>query len=323
MYHHVSNDVRGIGLGEIGQPLDNATRLKGLIHFPWLNALARGPSLHEIMHIWANYGVQTSYDVHWGFSSAEGQLGGFQLENLVDLGGGLWSAGSFGTYANGGNTVPYSLWELYLGGFVGQDEVPDLWNAPEGRWTGDRTEAGHAIFKAAEHSTLTVEAFVETHGPREPDHASAPKELRGAVIVLEDDDHALHHWDDLLEQVRWLSHPGPDTPFRNLYNYHEATGGRGRLVLDGLRELRRNTPLAGVRELQLRFVCPAPGMPAGTGAAALTAPDMEMPPPDFRKVRGARLPFYPGEHDRERAEDRRAPSLPTVVAERRTSGAAF
>ena len=285
VYHHVSNDVRGIGLGEIRQPPDNAIRLKGLIHFPWLNALAWGPSLHEIMHIWANHGVETAYSSHWGFSSAEGQLGGFRLDDLVDLGGGLWSAGIFGTITNGGNGVPYSPWELYLGGFVGPDEVPDLWNAPDGRWTGERTEAGHSIFEAVEHSKLTVEEFVETHGSREPDHASAPKELRGAVIVLEDDDHRLHHWDDLLEQVRWLSHPGPETAFRDFYNYHEATGGRGRLVLDGLRELRRETPLTAIPELRLMQVCPAPGMPAVIGAAALAAPDVEMmrTPTDFRE----------------------------------------
>ena len=261
VYHHVSNDVRGIGLGEFKHPPDNATRLKGVIHFPWLGALAWGPSLHEIMHIWANHGVETSYGAHWGFSSADGQLGGFRLENLVDLGGGLWSAGSFGTIANGGNGVPYSPWELYLGGFVGPDEVPDLWVAPEGSWTGERTEAGRAIFEAAEHSTLTVEEFVETHGEREPDHVAAPKELRGAVIVLEDDDHRLHHWDELLEQVRWLSHPGPDAAIRDMYNYHEATGGRGRLVLDGLRELHRETPLARVPTLRLIQVCPSPGAP--------------------------------------------------------------
>jgi len=271
VYHHVSNEVRGIGLGEIRQPPDNATRLKGLIHFPWLGALAYGPSLHEIMHVWANYGVETAYSSHWGFSSAEGQLGGFRLADLVDLGGCRWSAGSFGTISNGGNGVPYSPWELYLGGFVGPDEVPDLWVAAEGRWTGERTEAGQAIFEAEEHTTLTIDEFVETHGAREPDHASAPKEMRGAVIVLEDDDHRLHHWDDLLEHVRWLSHPGRDAAVRDMYNFYEATAGRGRLVLDGLLELRRDTPVSGVRALRLEQVCLVAGA-LPTNPVSLTRP---------------------------------------------------
>ncbi len=276
VYWQVSNEVDGIGLDPFERPSYGSTRLKGVIHFPYLRALAHGPSLHELMHIWANFGVETSAGAHWGFSSAEGQLGGFRLENLVDLGGGLWSAGTFGSIGSGGNRVPYSPWELYLGGFVGPDEVPDLWNAPEGRWTGDRTEAGHSIFEAAERSTLTVEEFVETHGPRDPDHASAPKELRGAVIVLEDDDYQLHHWNLLLEQVRWLSYPGRSAAFQQLYNYHEATGGRGRLVLDRLVELRRETPLSAISELRLIQVCPAPGMPAAIGAAALTSPDVRV-----------------------------------------------
>ena len=298
VYYHVSNDVRGIGLDELRRPPDNASRLKGLIHFPWLGALSHGPSLHELMHAWANYGVETAYRSHWGFSSAAGQLGGFRLDDLVDLGGGRWSAGSFGTIANGGNEVPYSPWELYLGGFVGPDEVPDLWVAAEGRWTDERTDAGRAIFEAAEHSTLTVEGFVETHGAREPDHVSAPKELRGAVIVLEDDDHQLHHWHDLLEQVRWLSHPGPDAANRRLYNYHEATGGRGRLVLDGLRELRRETPLSAISTLRLIQVCPAPGAGVATdGAPTVPATELILPPADFGEGRDLR----PGG----RTEDRR------------------
>ena len=284
VYHHVSNHVRGIGLDELKYPPDNATRLKGLIHFPWLDALGYGPSLHEIMHIWANHGVETSYGAHWGFSSADGQLGGFRLEDLVDLGGGLWSAGRFGTIANGGNRVPYSPWELYLGGFVGPDEVPDLWVAPGGRWTGERTENGLSIFEAAEHSTLTLDEFVETHGEREPDHVAAPKELRGAVIVLEDDDHKLRRWNGLLEQVRGLSHPGPHAAFGLRYNYHEATGGRGRLVLDGLRDLHRETPLARVPALRLIQVCPSPGAPSPIDAASPTAPWADGPSPaDFGK----------------------------------------
>ncbi len=271
VYHHVSNEVRGIGLGEIREPPDNAARLKGVIHFPWLDALSDGPSLHEIMHVWANYGVATAYSSHWGFSSAHGQLGGFRSEDLVDLGGGLWSAGRFGTITNGANRVRYSPWELYLGGFVGPEEVPDLWVAAEGAWTGERTEAGHSIFEAVEHETLTVDEFVETHGPREPDHFDAPKELRGAVIVLEDDDHQLHHWTRFLWRVRGLSHPGPHEAFRGRHNYHTATGGRGRLVLDGLLDLRRETP-AGAPALRLEQVCPPPGIPLGADASSLAAP---------------------------------------------------
>ena len=280
VYLRVSNDVDGIGLDASEKPTYGSTRLKGVMHFHDLRALARGPSLHELMHMWANYGVQTSYDVHWGFSSAAGQLGGFRQEDLVDLGDGLWTAGSFGTYANGGNGLPYSPWELYLGGFIGPEDVPDLWVAAEGHWTGERTEAGHRIFEAAEHSTLTVEAFVETHGPREPDHVEAPKELRGAVIVLEDDDHQLRHWNVLLEQVRWLSHPGRHLGFDDLYNYHEATGGRGSLVLDGLLDLRRETP-PGARALRLEQVCPPPDMPAGTDASLLAAPWTDLARPTF------------------------------------------
>ena len=274
VYYRASNETRGIGRDLFRDEAYGSMRLKGVIHFHWLGALANGPALHELMHMWANYVVPAphEYGAHWGFSSAAGQLGGFRLEDLADLGGGRWSAGVFGAYANGGNGVPYSPWELYLGGFIGPDEVPDLWHAPDGHWTGERTAAGHRIFEALGHAMVSVGDVVAEHGPRDPGHEAAPKALRGAVIVLEDDDYALHHWDELLEQVRWLSHPGPDWSFGRAYNYHEATGGRGRLVLDGLRALRRETPLSGLPAPRLERVCPAPGAPMGVAPRLLTAP---------------------------------------------------
>ena len=91
------------------------------------------------------------------------------------------------------------------------------------------------------------------------------------MIVLEDDDHQLRHWNILLEQVRWLSHPGPYERYRNLYNYHQATGGRGSLVLDGLRELRLDTP-SGSPVLRLEQICPPPGAPTGDDASLLAVP---------------------------------------------------
>lgn len=275
VYYSVSNNVGGIGLGEYRDP-DLPPRLKGVIHFPWRKALSEGPSLHELMHAWANYGVPTVWPYHWGFSSADGQLGGFRLENLVDLGGGRWSAGNFDLVgrplSTDGRTqlfndVPYSPWELYLGGFVGPEEVPDLWYAPEGRFTGERTEEGYRVFEAEHPATLTVDEFIGMHGPREPHHADAPKTLRGAVIVLEDDRWRMRRWEELLADVRWLARPRSGN--RRDYNFHEATGGRGRLFLDGLRERRRETPFA-VAELHLEQVCPPPGAPPLSPVSWLT-----------------------------------------------------
>jgi hypothetical protein len=325
VYHRVSNDVRGIGLdGGERDPAYASTRLKGVVHLPYRAALKWGHSLHELMHVWGNYGVATSEFGHWGFSSAGGQLGGFRLEDLEDLGGGRWSAGEF--HANRsvglhgqphtGNHAPYAPLELYLAGLAGPEEVPDLWIAPEGRWTDERTAAGHWIFEAESPRTLTIGGFVAEHGAREPDHRSAPRELRGAVIVLEDDDHQLRQhggWRFMRDDVRWLSLPRAPAEGEfgdyedSLVNYHQATGGRGRLVLDGLLELRRDRPLARVPRLRLERVCPAPGAAAPRPAADLrraweprtparNAVRRIIPPPfpDARDFRGGELGYEIG-----------------------------
>ena len=91
--------------------------------------LLYGPSLHELMHNWANFNINTtcfdpfgpgsgSYDFipHWGFSGCGGQLGGFDQSTLVGNVGGnpnQYTAGinghaGFGQFANGGNGLPYS-----------------------------------------------------------------------------------------------------------------------------------------------------------------------------------------------------------------------
>ena len=80
------------------------------------------------MHHWGNHSLSTgnlaaySFDQnvqlpedklkqinagsHWGISSVNGQLGGFDLSTLQELPGNWYTANRFGTYANGGNSIP-------------------------------------------------------------------------------------------------------------------------------------------------------------------------------------------------------------------------
>ena len=234
-----------------------------MIHFPYNRALMNGPSLHEILHAWANFAVPTAVGAHWGFSSANGQLGGFDLANLEDLGGGRYAAGRFGTFANGGNGPPYSPIELYFAGFLPPEGVPDLWVAEDGQWvrgadgTRARTEAGSGIFEAADVRTYTVDDIVERNGPRAPAMGEAQWNFRAALILLTDDDHPAtqDQLDTMSRHAAWFSQPGSDD--RDwLHNFHEATQGRGSITLDGLAEVRRATA----------------GLPAGLPASYGTVP---------------------------------------------------
>ena len=114
-YRRMRNDVEGIGRPvsdfALKSLLPSLSRLQGVVYLnnnepkAGFHSLANGPSLHEIMHAWANSVVSTTQPGHWGLSSANGQLGGFDPETLEDLGGGRYAA----NFPPGGTRRPYTL----------------------------------------------------------------------------------------------------------------------------------------------------------------------------------------------------------------------
>ena len=246
----VQNDVKGIGMETFANNEDwgSAGRLQGasffgsysIYHDHDLSIFAEGPTLHELMHQWANFVVPSAWGSHWGFSSADGNLGGFDIADLVDHGGGRYSAGGFTVAGAADNVVPYGPIELYLAGFLPPDQVPDLWVAEDGEWLLDeegehvRAPDGSWMFTASQIRTYTIEEIIAEHGARVPDVSQSRKDFRGAVILLVDENHpatqeALR---TLSEDVSWFSHPDEDESHR--YNFYEATGGRGTIAMDGL-----------------------------------------------------------------------------------------
>ena len=246
IYFSVMNDTDGIGVSRfLDSRYGSAGRLRGVVHLPQNTMLRFGPSLHELLHAWANYAVPTTHGSHWGFSSANGQLGGFDIADLVDHGGGRWTAGGFGLVANGGNSVPYSPVELYLAGLALPEEVPDLWVAEDGEWlrdeTGDfvRVENGYLIFTADTVRLWTIADIVAKNGERNPPMAKH-RHQRAAVVLLVDDSHLpspaiLHTVSNFAD---WLALQGDDGS--DMYNYYEATLGRGTLTLGGLSGFRKS-----------------------------------------------------------------------------------
>ena len=247
IYGGVRNDVEGVGQ-RIYSPGDRwgaVEKLQGVMHFPKAGYIRSGPTLHELMHRWANYVVPSISYSHWGFSSADGQLGGFDIDNLINHGDGRYSAGDFGPFANGGNRVPYSPIELYLAGFIPPEDVPDLWVAEDGEWLDSEDGApvlddnGFGMFTASRVRTYSIEDIIAEHGPRVPESAHAQHDFRAAAILLTDEDHpATEEILDLVSSdVAWFSHPGNDDHY--LSNFFEATGGKGTMAMDGLSQFRK------------------------------------------------------------------------------------
>ena len=239
----VQNTIQGIGKSRYSrnQTVGSAGKLNAILHFPYKWALLEGPSLHEIMHSWANYTIPTALRVHWGFSSANGQLGGFDRANLIEHGGGRYAAGFFGLIANFGNSLPYSPIELYFAGLIPPSEVPDLWVAEDGEWTDEWDDAsGGRIFTASQVSTWSIERIVAEHGARIPNSRQSQKDFRAAFILLIDSKRPAQQGtlDDLSAEVQEFTHAGPDDDYS--FNFWEATGGRATLTMDGLSAYRRS-----------------------------------------------------------------------------------
>ena len=254
-YAGVMNDVKGIGKSIFNDDSwGSAGKLQGVINFGGysiyqdraLSILAEGPTLHELMHRWANSIVSAGYGGHWGFSNANGNIGGFDIANLVDHGGGRYTAGNFDVAGVADNVTPYSPIELYLAGFIPPEEVPDLWVAEDGEWLRDeegsiiRADNGHLMFTASQVRTYTIEDIIAEHGPRVPDSSQAQGDFRAAVILLVDQEHPAprESLETLSDDVAWFSHPDEDESYR--YNFYEATGGRGTITMDGLSEFLKD-----------------------------------------------------------------------------------
>ena len=245
-YSRVRNDVEGIGLQRFyDNAYGSAERLKGVLYFSSNHITRRahplpyGPALHEIMHKWANFLVPTALWGHWGFSSAYGQLGGFDNATLQDLGDGRYAA-DFGEPGRG-----YSAIELYLAGYLPPEEVPDLLVAEGAEWVKDEgriaeTSEGYEMFTAERWRTYTIDDIVALDGPRVPAWNKSQRHFRAAVVLLSDDDHpaTLAQIRALSANVVQFSRRGSDD-LEGFHNYYEATRGLGSITMDGLLAARK------------------------------------------------------------------------------------
>ena len=270
--YSVSNDVQGIGRPEFVSSTDygSAGRLKAVFDFPATGStFYNGPALNAVTQQWANYIVEPS--LHWGFTSAYGQLGGFRAERLADLGGGRYSAGDFNPIDN---DVPYSPIELYLAGFIPPDEVPELLVAEDAEYLYENgrqafSDGGYPIFTASRIARFSVEDIIAEHGVRAPDHTQSQRAFRAAAILLIDQANPAYtsRLDELSEEVAWFSLAEERDPQNYFYNFYQATGGRATMAMGGLSEFNTGIPVPSTpvrisaRSARARDVQDAPDEP--------------------------------------------------------------
>jgi hypothetical protein len=266
----VSNSVAGIGINPFDETglYGSAGKLKSCFVLWARTYMEDGPFLHEFAHNWCNFlipenefsyatppdndyetcgsagkdwcATKTTFD-HWGFAGCGGQLGGFEQstlkENVDDIPGkyhaGIAGQESFGFNANGGNSVPYSKFELYLMGMVPLDQVPpfdafsgvklldsEFHGGAYGEWNGK--------FFAATRTTYTPEKILKDFGARNPTSSDAQKDFKALVVLVTNKPLASvtkASLDETNAQLTDMSLKADNEKYG--YNFWEATGGIG------------------------------------------------------------------------------------------------
>ncbi|MCA8837339.1 MAG: hypothetical protein K8963_05755 [Proteobacteria bacterium] len=253
----VQSNVKGIGQdtpSNKSATYGSDGKLKGVLSLFTVDSLTRGPALHELAHCCANYvipftGDESLYAVHWGYSggSSAGQLGGFTQSSLVVNTGELgpnspqYIVDDFGLVANGGNSVPYNELELYLMGFIPATQVQpfDVFTGISGavRDVSRVATGGKAIigFNATKREQWTIERIVAEHGARLPSAAESQKDFTMLVVLVSAGVPTDEQFDTADEGAENIGRNQDDGNPR-YYSFWEATGGRGTMRTNELRQ---------------------------------------------------------------------------------------
>ena len=244
----VSNKVLNIGrdIMDLADSYGAANgRLKSNIQLVG-SSITNSPLLHEIVHTYANFTIDSvgffgngltekMLRAHWGYTggNTRGQLGGFVQSTLKENVNGIsnkYSVASFGQIANGGNTVPFSEFELYNMGILPLDSVKTF-DVFRGIQTSTDSNSVNT-FTANSRVTFNKAKIVSALGARVPSAADAQKDFNALFIVLTPRPLTNAQIDQYDDQIIKMTKRGDDGT--SFYNFWEATNGLGTLNASGL-----------------------------------------------------------------------------------------
>lgn len=240
----VSQKTTGIGAGvfDFAGRYGSAGKLKSIMSLTRKDYILFGPSLHELMHTWGNFaisagaydpfgpgccgGAMDDYQPHWGFTGGNtaGQLGGFVQSTLVGNVNGKanrYRTEEFGQFANGGNSVPYSDFELYLMGMIPLSGVAPFDVFRDITAYDDKTHEFEATTKVRYDNTRILSELQE----RSPSQATSQKAFRLLIVVLSDAPLTDLEWKTYDKDSERFGMAADEGTF--LFNFWEATGGKG------------------------------------------------------------------------------------------------
>jgi hypothetical protein len=223
-------------------------RIKGVIGVPYVPNDYYPPFAHETLHYWAQYldpsfgfGEMRGYSEgpHWGASSVNGQLGGFDPATLRCLtpagaappactalpsGRVRYVVGAFGGNANAFRNAPYSELELYLMGLLPDSGVPEsfalLTDAEIDQSTYDDAAKTFQV-EASGIQALPFSNIVARHGKRVL-LEEAERHFKAAFVVISAQPAA----DDVMKDIaRWSAVFGNRLQYSNWESFETVAGG--------------------------------------------------------------------------------------------------
>ncbi len=143
--------------------------------------------------------------------------------------------GGFGLFANGGNGVKYSNFELYLMGLIQPCEVEDIVYFDNVTQSSDdynnRCSDGEwcPIFHSTSKKTLSITQLEQNYGKRDPDSSQSQKSFNAMVMMISKTDLTQSEIVDLSDDVNYFENAS-----ENSGNFARATGSRASLTLGNL-----------------------------------------------------------------------------------------
>ena len=253
----ISNDVQGIGceIFDDTSEFGSAGRLKALIQLSDQRQI-RGSFLHELMHNWGALdfgqylidvdGKELKGEPHWGISSINGLLGGFDLATLernVDGNPNKYKAHCsqvdwcFGTMNS--SSYAYAPFELYLMGLLPAEEVPDIHYFTDLQGSPTENPSVNGIFYAGQEHVLSIQDIVSRFGTRVPSSENAQKDFNVLTIVITKDAVNDREWGLIEDDIIRMQKQGSSGFTGGTLNFYEATGGRGTLTFGNLEKHRK------------------------------------------------------------------------------------
>jgi hypothetical protein len=244
----------GTGLTAQEDPtFGSAARLKQVMAFGTIAAgmpFEFGPTLHETLHHWAVF-LDPSFgfeNPHWGYSSANGPLGGFDNSTVICHDNGQKPTGSPPacplTSAQRMNIrlapfsdccvsdiKPYSPIDLYLMGLVPANQVPPLWVMDDPKYVGPVTDdAGSNIiamdYDIASFHVVTIDDIIAKEGMRP---AATQTDFRAAFVMVTANPATSEQMERTARWARRFSGEEYD-PYVGVISFPAATGGRATMT---------------------------------------------------------------------------------------------